>query len=54
MTDAVAYALAVSEMLETLEYLKREFERNGRIDVINMAHVNKAIELAKPQLTKRR
>lgn len=39
--------LVASELLSTLEYLKKEFERNGQIDAINMIHVYEAIALAK-------
>lgn len=39
--------LVASDLLSTLEYLKSQWEHNGRIDAINMIHVYESIALAK-------
>ena len=33
----------ISELIDTLVYLVREFDRNGRIDVINIDHARRAL-----------
>jgi len=35
----------IAEIIDTLEYLKREFERDGKIDIINMIHVYGALRM---------
>lgn len=44
----------VAELVSTLQYLKREFDRGFRIDEINMRYVDKALALVDQELAPRR
>ena len=35
----------VEELVDTLRYLKREFDRNNFLDKINMRHVRKVLDM---------
>lgn len=35
----------VEELIDTLSYIRREFERNERLDETNMVHVRRALRM---------